>query len=147
MSEEELCYATKTKFHASEKRKAALALNKLTYAIRRAYHMKKRTYEAFPSDEAHLEMIYMLPIGQLSEDVQKSRHKELRFFREHNTSKIPRQSTNSDLIRVFLTSSDPYISGIRLLPPKKSYVLNKDVISLLKCPNVDVNSENGITSE
>ncbi|KAF2891943.1 hypothetical protein ILUMI_14230 [Ignelater luminosus] len=90
---------------------------------------------------------FQLSISQLSEDVQESRHKELRFFREHNTRKISRQSTNSNLMRVLLTSSDPYIFGIRLLPPKKSYVLNKDVISFLKCPNVDVNSENGITSE
>ncbi|KAF2903201.1 hypothetical protein ILUMI_02981 [Ignelater luminosus] len=62
---------------------------------------------------------FHLSIGQLSEDVQELRHKELRFFREHNTRKISRKSTNSDLIRVLLTSSDPYISGIRLLPSKK----------------------------
>lgn len=40
---------------------------------------------------------FSLPIGQLSEDVQESRHKEIRYYREHHSRKTSRTSTNHDI--------------------------------------------------
>lgn len=54
----------------------------------------------------------LLPIGQLSEDVQEARHKEIRRYREYNTQKVSRKCTNTNLINILLISSDPFISSI-----------------------------------
>lgn len=78
----------------------------------------------------------ILPIGQLSEDVQEARHKEYRYYREHNTRKMSRLQTNEDLMHMFLISSDPLISNIRKLPTKKASLLCKDVLDLLKVPEL-----------
>lgn len=80
---------------------------------------------------------FVIPIGQLSEDVQESQHKNFRYYREHNTRKISRKATNEDLLHILLASSDPLISSIRPLPIKTSKTFNSDVINLLKSPSVD----------
>jgi hypothetical protein len=59
----------------------------------------------------------LLPIGQLSEEAQKSRNKDYLRYREHHSRKSSRINTNSDLIHFLLISSDPLISS--LSPPKK----------------------------
>ncbi|KAJ8889317.1 hypothetical protein PR048_008816 [Dryococelus australis] len=65
----------------------------------------------------------ILPIGQLSEDVQEARHKEYRLYREHHSRKVSRESTTEDMLHMLLISSDPLISSLRPLPRKKSYSL------------------------
>lgn len=75
---------------------------------------------------------FLLPIGMLGEDAQESQHKDLRYYREHNTRKISRYHTNLDLFHTLLLSSDPLISSIRLLPTKKENILNRDVLDLLE---------------
>lgn len=82
--------------------------------------------------------LFMLPIGQLSEDAQEARHKEIRYYREHNTRKISRISTNQDLLNILLISSDPLISSIRTLPPRQKGIINRDVITLLKSPDKNI---------
>lgn len=63
---------------------------------------------------------FLLPIGQLGEDAQESRHKEVKYYREHNTRKMSRKATNEDLFNILLISSDPLISSLSILPPRQS---------------------------
>lgn len=79
---------------------------------------------------------FLLPIGQLGEDAQEARHKEVKYYREHNTRKMSRKVTNIDLFNIMLVSSDPLISSLRVLPSKHCSSLNKDVISLLESPEI-----------
>lgn len=55
----------------------------------------------------------MIPIGQLSEEAQESRNKNLKEYREYHTRKTSRQHTNEDLLHMLLVSSDPFISSLR----------------------------------
>ncbi|PSN38917.1 hypothetical protein C0J52_11862 [Blattella germanica] len=55
----------------------------------------------------------LLPIGQLSEEAQEARNKDIKKYREHHTRKSSRKNTMTDLINNFLISSDPLISSIR----------------------------------
>lgn len=56
---------------------------------------------------------FLIPIGQLSEEVQELRHKDLKNFREHFSRKISRSKTNEDMIHRLLLSSNPVISSLR----------------------------------
>jgi hypothetical protein len=60
----------------------------------------------------------ILLIGQLSEDAQESRNKDLKYFRSSHSRKISRSSTNEDVFNLLLVSSDPLISRLRKLPKK-----------------------------
>jgi hypothetical protein len=46
----------------------------------------------------------LLPIGQLSEEAQEARNKNLKKFRERFARKISREETNKDLMRRLLVS-------------------------------------------
>lgn len=74
----------------------------------------------------------LLPIGQLSEEAQESRNKDLKKYRELYTRKLSRISTNQDLLNRLLISSDPLISSLRKLPQKKISSLSSDILFLLK---------------
>lgn len=82
----------------------------------------------------------ILPLGFLSEEVQEARNKDCRYFREHNTRKCSRIATNEDLFKRLLVSSDPYITSLRRIPPKKSKQISADVLNLLKESDI-VNQE------
>ena len=58
----------------------------------------------------------LLPIGQLLEEAQEARNKDIKKIREHYTRKLSRESTNLDLMRRL--TSDPVISSLRELPKK-----------------------------
>ncbi|XP_036148284.1 uncharacterized protein LOC118647442 [Monomorium pharaonis] len=91
----------------------------------------------------HGEMIVssaILPIGQLSEEAQEARNKDCRYFREHHTRKRSRVATNEDLFKRLLASSDPYITSLRRMLPKKSSTISADVLNLLKQPDI-INQE------
>lgn len=85
----------------------------------------------------------LLPIGQLSEEAQEARNKDLKFYREKHTRKVSRTSTNEDLIRALLASSDPLITSLRPLPKKATFKLSQDVLNLLRSPEIgqDKNKE------
>lgn len=76
---------------------------------------------------------FLIPIGQLSEDAQEARHKEVKRIRECNTGKRSRTHTMEDMVHMLLATSDPFISSLRVLPTKKCQVIDKDVWSLLIC--------------
>ena len=50
---------------------------------------------------------------QLSEEYQEARNKDCRRFREHPTRKQSRISTNIDLLKMALITSDPVINTLR----------------------------------
>lgn len=54
-----------------------------------------------------------VPIGQLSEEVQETRHKKIRPYRLKNTRKVLRIKTNEDLLHSLLISSDPLLGSYR----------------------------------
>ena len=80
---------------------------------------------------------YIVPIGQLSEEAQEARNKDCRRYREHNTKKNSRIATNKDLIRMLLISSDPVIASHRKKSRKSSDKFSREVLSLLKCPDIN----------
>lgn len=84
---------------------------------------------------------FLLPIGQLGEDAQECRHKDVKYYREHNTRKMSRKQTNEDLFKILLVSSDPQISILRPLPQKQKGIFPAEVINLLEQPNFDTNEE------
>lgn len=78
--------------------------------------------------------VALLPIGMLSEEAQEARNKDFRRYREKRCRKTSRQDNNQDLLNIFLTSSDPVISSIRFVLPKKDSSLSAEVLQLLKVP-------------
>lgn len=73
----------------------------------------------------------IVPIGQMSEEVQESRHKEVRRFREFYTRKISRVKTNEDLLHSLLISSDPVITSFRKIEQSKKLELFDEAKELL----------------
>ena len=74
---------------------------------------------------------FLVPIGQLSEEAQESRNKDIRRFRRDHTRKVSRTSTNFDLMNRLLESSDPVISCIRPLSKETNNTMLNDAKSLL----------------
>lgn len=62
---------------------------------------------------------HLIPIGQLSEDVMEMQHKYFKTFRERNSRKFSRITTNTDVLHHLLISTDPLITSLRHLPPPK----------------------------
>lgn len=80
----------------------------------------------------------VVPIGQLSEEVQESRHKEVRRYREYNTRKTSRIKTNEDLMHALLISSDPVISSNRRTNNQHKKEMFPEALQLL---STNANSE------
>ncbi|CAI6356901.1 unnamed protein product [Macrosiphum euphorbiae] len=53
----------------------------------------------------------LFPIGILSEEAQEARNKDYIRFRRQNTRKTSRIDTNTDILHMFLISSDPLITS------------------------------------
>lgn len=75
---------------------------------------------------------FLLPIGQLSEEVIEARHKEFRRFRLSNTRKKSRRCTNEDIIFSLLISSDPYISSLRPSNQSKPKKMFPEIFELFR---------------
>ena len=52
----------------------------------------------------------ILPIGQLSEETQESRNKNLKYFRRSHSKNTSQSSKNEDVFNLLQVSSDPLIS-------------------------------------
>lgn len=89
----------------------------------------------------------IMPIGQLSEEALESRHKECRYYREHNTRKMSRRKNMEDLLHILLVTSDPLISSKRTLPRKKPSKLLPAVVSLLEISETSPTNEESDHSE
>lgn len=79
----------------------------------------------------------ILPIGQLSEEAQEARNKDIRNYREGFSRKFSRTQNMEDIFYRLLVSSDPYISSLRKLPKKKLKYFPTDVLQLLESPDID----------
>ena len=79
---------------------------------------------------------FILPIGMLGEDAQESRHKDVRYYREHKTRKMSRKVTNEDLIKILLVSSDPIISNMRSISVNHKNAVPAEVLNLLQEPEM-----------
>lgn len=55
----------------------------------------------------------LVPTGQLSEEAQEARNKDLKRFRAQHTRKSSHIKTCEDLINMLLISSDPVITDLR----------------------------------
>lgn len=84
----------------------------------------------------------LLPIGQLSEEAQEARNKDCRRFREGHTRKRSCITTNIDLLRMLLITSDPVINSLRELPPKKITILPEEVLKLIVPPSIPSRTTN-----
>lgn len=73
----------------------------------------------------------ILPIGQLFEEAQEARNKDVRNYRESFSRKCSRKSTMEDIFRRILASSDPMISSLRKVQPKRSKALSPHALALL----------------
>ena len=80
------------------------------------------------------------PAGEMSEECQESRHKDMRMYRRAFTRKISWEKCNLDLFNRLLLSSDPLTSLGRQRVQKKSQPIRQEVILLLKSPVVSVTS-------
>lgn len=75
----------------------------------------------------------IVPIGNLSEEASEARNKDFRRFREHNSRKKSRVSSNEDILNFLLLSSDPLISSIRpTFDAKKKKTFFSETLDLLK---------------
>lgn len=75
----------------------------------------------------------IIPIGDLSEEASESRNKDFRRFRAQNSRKMSRMSSNEDVIKFLLLSSDPLLSSIRpTFDTKKKKAFFKETLDLLK---------------
>lgn len=83
----------------------------------------------------------ILPIGQLSEEAQEARNKDLKYYREKHTRKMSREATMTDLLNALLVSSDPIITSMRPMPRKSSLRISKDALDLLEEPEISGPSE------
>lgn len=85
---------------------------------------------------------FILPIGQLSEEAQEARNKDIKNYRLNFARKTSRIDNLHDIFNRLLVSSDPLISCKRPLPPKRNKSLSSEAITLLKCPNINYDIEN-----
>jgi hypothetical protein len=82
--------ATAFDYHAKETAKLFVSL----YAC---YYMPASVHEVLIHGSVIVSAA-LLPIGQLSEEAQEARNKDIKKFREHYTRKLSRELTNLDLI-------------------------------------------------
>jgi len=76
-----------------------------------------------------------LPVGQLSEDVIESAHKEYKILRQYHSRKTSRINTNTDIFNWMLVSSDPVVTNTRKKPKKNQTKFNQVVLGMLRLPS------------
>lgn len=80
----------------------------------------------------------ILPIGQLGEEAQESRNKDIKKYRESFSRKFSRTQNMEDVFHNLLISSDPYITSFRKNEMKKFRSYPQEVIQFLKEPELPV---------
>lgn len=84
----------------------------------------------------------LLPMGELTEEAQEARNKDVRNFREFHTRKSSRQNNITDIFLRLLASSDPYLSSLRELKKSKLSSLSPEVSNDLKYLLHEDNADN-----
>ena len=80
----------------------------------------------------------ILPIGELSEEAQEAKNKDLRRYREHHTRKISALKINEDLFHRLILSSDPQLSSFARSKQKQK-ITDVDVLQLINIGEEDKN--------
>lgn len=86
-----------------------------------------------------------LPIGQMSEDAQEARNKDVKNYRENFSRKFSRTATMEDVFHRLLVTSDPYISSMSKIYPKTGKSLCPQAVQLLLSPNIS--SEHSVSDD
>ena len=110
-----------------------------SYALATARHFIKEYPRYNMPTSVHKLLIYgsdiissdILPIGQLSEDAQKSTNKLIKQYLLGFSRKFSRAKTMEDVFRRLLATTDPYISSLRKSTPKKLRTLLPEAVALL----------------
>ena len=79
---------------------------------------------------------FLVPIGQLGEEAQESRNKDIKRYREFHARKFSRIENLEDIFHSLLVSSDPFISGMKKLSLKKLRQYPSEVLSFLNEPQI-----------
>lgn len=95
------------------------------------YYMPSSVHKILFHGSEIIQHFLLIPIGILSEEAQESRNKDIKHYREFNTRKCSRISTNTDLLHKLLISSDPYISSLRCQPKYQKHVIDSPAKDLL----------------
>ncbi|GFQ72074.1 hypothetical protein TNCT_644431 [Trichonephila clavata] len=77
----------------------------------------------------------------MSEEALEARNKDSKYFREHHTRKFNRKQSMEDIIQMLLVSSEPYITSLRKFKRKKKESLPKEVLGMLKAPQVSFSQQ------
>lgn len=72
----------------------------------------------------------ILPIGELSEEAQEAKNKDVKKFRTHFTRKSSREHTNEDLFCRLILSSDPYLS-LQHLTDSRKWQFDSEILELV----------------
>lgn len=83
---------------------------------------------------------FLVPIGQLSEEAQEARNKDIKRYRLIHSRKYCREATNTDILNRLLESSDPLISMIRHQVPEVNRNFTEDTKALLVIDDSDSDS-------
>lgn len=81
-----------------------------------------------------------LPIGQMSEDAQEARNKDIKKYRESFARKHSRTATMEDIFNRLLLTSDPYISSMGKEYPKKGKSLSPEALQMLLSTDGSLNN-------
>lgn len=74
-----------------------------------------------------------MPMWMFSEEVQESRNKDTRNYREFHAQKFTRKENVEDIVNMLLVFSDPVITSMRRTKKKRNDGnLPKSVIALLE---------------
>lgn len=77
---------------------------------------------------------FMVPIGQLGEEAQEARNKDIKRYREFHSRKFSRKQNMEDIFHNLLISSDPLISGMKKLSAKKFKQYPHEVLAFFDEP-------------
>lgn len=88
-----------------------------------------------------------LLIGQLSEDAQEARNKDIRRYRENFSRKFTHEKTMWDMFNRLLVSSDPLISSLQPRKADDGKPLPPEVSELLLAPSLPVKSKENAESD
>jgi len=72
-----------------------------------------------------------LSIGQMSDNTQEARNKDIKKYCEYFAQKYSRKATMQDVFNRLLLTSDPYISSMGKKYPKKGKSLSPEALKLL----------------
>lgn len=87
---------------------------------------------------------FIVPIGQLGEEAQESRNKDIKRFREFHSRKFSRKQNMEDVLNNLSVSSDPLISSMKKISVRKLKQYPLQVLAFFDEPLIGEKSESDI---